>query len=301
MTHSPTGLKPPCGVVAYPAPEGGWRTVVQWDYDFRYEEIRHFVVSRKRCGQDEWELVAENVDNDERMYVDTLPDEGEYAYCVAAVPRDGGDPLKAFSEVIQEGFNGDAPVFAYTSASPDTVKPSGIHKPIRSLAEAVYVAWDIQPQASAYLLEAVDETGDAYMEVTVTNPDTPVGLLVGSHPSRFFTARVSVLRSRPDGTLYPAASAEQRIELDDAPRPHLGVVEFRYDPDAGLSYGAVLALTGLEGGLPFLCVNGAEQVSAWTLLGHIGSAAMVDYVTQGRSGVSAALATPPASNIRSGR
>ncbi|MER6605801.1 hypothetical protein ABT282_07760 [Streptomyces sp. NPDC000927] len=296
MAHSPSGLKPPHGVTITQHPGGGWNTLIQWDYDFRYEEIQRFVISRKKRGEVHWELVTDDIDNSERSYVDTLPDESHYTYCVAAVPNDGGQPMKAFPEV-PIGSIGTRGEPAYVTASPDTAVPTNIHKPIRSLSGAMYVTWDIQPQATAYLLQAINKDGDPYMEVTVTNPDTPIGLLVGPHPEPVVFAKVSVLRSRPDGILYPAASATQRLERDDVRQPHLGVVEFRYDTDTGFTHGAVLALSESDCHLPPLRVNGVEQMSPWSPLGRFGAAAMILYLTQGRQGVSATMPTLPVSSI----
>lgn len=294
VTQSPTGLKPPHSVTAHPRPGGGWRTIVQWEYDFRFEEIKHFAVHRRRQGSRKWEVIAEGISNTERSYADTLPDEAQYTYRVEATPVDGGPPMRTIASAspARDGERSIGSEPGYVTAAPQSAAPTNIHKPLRSTDTAMFVAWNKQVQAAAYLLEALNDDGSVRYRTHVPDPDVPLGLLVGSHPDHLVTVKVTVLRHRPDGSLYPAASATETLTVDHVRRPHLGVVEFGYDSDTGFSTGAVVALHGEGPGVPALEVNGSCHTTAWTAPDSSSSAAVVLYTMHGRSAVTAFLSSP---------
>lgn len=257
-------LQPPYGVTAVNAASGGWSIIVQWQYSSRYHELHSFTVSRLKQGEEVWEVIETDIPNNVRVFEDTLPDEDFYTYTVTAYPADGSEPL------ISDPPMDAAGEVIYVTADQATIIPQNIRKPLRSTKEKMFIAWNYHSAASSYFLEAIDELGDAYYTVWITDTLAPYGLFVGPHPEDMITVRVTVMRRRDDGTEYAASSAEEQFFVDDIRDPHFGVVDIEGQDSStllqrNLIFGVVLALAEFGTDIAHLNVNGIEYgADAWS-------------------------------------
>jgi hypothetical protein len=291
MTTSPSpsvdssALPAPHGVIATLGADRGWHVDVSWEYTYRFEEIECFEVHRRQREDDTWELIKSGIPNVTRSCTDILPGEGGYAYTVTAVTRTG-DRITS-----TPACNPRTGQF-HISPDPATTQPTGIRKPLPSTTEAVFIAWDPHPHASAYRLEAMNSEGKAYATVDVPHPGMPVGLIRGPHPEERFIAKVTVLRCDAKGHLRKASSATQAVTVDNVSLPHLAVVDFtaeESDVAATRSLGMILALA--EGSRPQpVTVNGTPYPDAWQEEGGHWAAA-VQCLAPLDGGVVVAMAT----------
>lgn len=261
----PTGpLQPPYGLTVVNSAEGGWSVILTWQYSFRYQELNSFTVSRLKEGEVDWEVIETDIPNGVRTFNDMLPDESAYTYVVTAYPADGGEPL------ISDPPMDAAGEVIYVTADIATTKPQNIRKPLRSCKRKMFIAWNYHIAASSYMLEALDEVGDAYYSVYISDVLAPYGLFVGPHPTDMITVRVTVMRRHDDGSEYAASSAEEEFFVDDIRDPHFGVVDIE-GQDANtllqrnLAFGVVLALAEYGNDIAHLNVNGIEYgADAWS-------------------------------------
>lgn len=277
------GLPAPDGVTLSHAEEGGWAIVILWEYGYRSSEVHHFEVNRRMQGLDSWTTVATNINSDSRTWVDIQPgSSAQYTYTVTAVGYDG-------TRATSSEPSGEAGT-PYIAADPGTAMPTGIRKPLPSTRQQVFVAWDPHPQASAYRLEALDDTGAAYACVHIRNPKMPVGLLLGAHPADRFTARVCILRRGADGKDYDASYADAEIILDEVNEAHLTVYDlYAQEPEiaANRTHGVILGLA--EGTRPApIVVNGIPNEEAWSRRGNRYSA-IIQYVAPMGTGITATV------------
>lgn len=296
--EDPTGpLTPPYDLSITPGPDGGWSVIIGWEYSFRYPEIAAFSVNRLKRGETEWEVVQSDLRNTVRRYTDMLPDEAEYTYTVTAIPADGSDPLVSEPPVDTAGST------IYIRADVSTTVPQNIHKPLRSTLQKMFVAWNYHSAASSYLLEALDETGTAYYSVRVTDVFAPYGLFVGSHPADTVRVRVTIMRTRTDGTEYPASSAEETFTVDDIPDPHFAVLDIQGQDSTSLltrnlGYSIVLALAQYGTETAQLTVNGVIYQDVW--IEHDGGhkSATIEVCYPAGSAVTAAMRIAAPDNLQ---
>jgi len=293
-SEDPTGpLQPPYGLTVVPAAEGGWSVKLTWQYSYRFGELSSFSVSRLRSGDAEWEVVESGIPNTSRTHTDVLPDESGYTYTVTAHPADGSDPLVSDPPLDAAGQ------VIYITADSDSIKPQNIRKPLRSTVEKMFIAWNYHPDASSYLLEAIDEVGMPYYSVHVTDVLAPYGLFVGPHPTDMITVRVTLMRRYDDGTEYEASYAEEQFFVDDIRDPHFGVLDIE-GQDAttllqrNLAFGVVLALAEFGEDIANLNVNGITYgADAWSDHGGHKSATIEYCVPAGSAPVVGMRITAP--------
>lgn len=289
-------LGPPYDLRVVNAAEGGWSISVQWEFNFRYTEIAAFSVSRLKQGTTDWVVVASDLRNFVRTYTDMIPDNDLYTYVVTAHPYDGSPDLVSDPPLDENGN------VVYIQADIATTLPQNIRKPLRSTKEKMFVAWNYHPSASSYMLEAIGDDDVPYYSVWVTDAFAPYGLFVGPHPSDMITVRVTVMRRHPDGSEYPASSAQVEFFVDDITDPHFGVIDIAGQDantllNRNLAFSAVVALAEYGTETAQLTVNGVVYEDVW--IDHDGHwSATVETCYPAGSAVTAAMRIAAPDNLQ---